>query len=78
MLMDKLGKTPEKIVPLGMALLVVGLAIGMIGSNWPRIPVHLPGEWNDFARGFLFGLGIALEVAAVVVLTKAARRKRRQ
>jgi hypothetical protein len=78
MLLDKLQRNPEKSVPLGVALLTVGLAILMIGINWPRIPAHLPADWNDFARGFLYGLAITLEAASIVVLAKAARRKRRQ
>lgn len=78
MLLDKLQRNPEKIVPIGMALLVVGLAIGTIGINWPRIPAHFPAEWNDFARGFMYGLAITLEVFSIVVLAHAARRKRQQ
>lgn len=78
MLLDKLQRNPEKRVPLGMALLTVGLAIGVIGINWPRIPAHLSPDWSDFARGFLYGLAITLEAASLVVLAKAARRKRQQ
>jgi RsiW-degrading membrane proteinase PrsW (M82 family) len=63
-----------------MTLVVVGLSILTIGIVWPHFSPSLPHtgiDWNDFARGFLFGIAITLECAGVVLATTAAAKKRK-
>jgi hypothetical protein len=75
MILGKFKNSPEKTIPVAMALIVVGLSILAIGIAWPHfspsVP-HLGTDWNDFARGFLFGLAIAMEVSGVVIAATAA------
>jgi len=81
-ILRNLKNCPEKMIPVAMSLIVVGLSILAIGIAWPRfspsIP-HIGTDWNDFARGFLYGLAIALETAGVVLAaTAAAASKKRK
>jgi hypothetical protein len=79
MILNKLQKTPEKMVPVAMALVVIGLSLLTIGIAWPRIstpPPHAGTDWNDFFRGAIFGIAIVLEVVGVVLATKAAALKK--
>jgi hypothetical protein len=66
-------------VSVGMAFVVVGLMILLIGINWPRLPflVHLWPDKNDFLRGFAYGIAIVLEITGVVINTTAAASKRK-
>ncbi len=75
MILDKLKNSPEKMIPVAMAFIVVGLSILMIGLAWPTFfppVVHSGTSWSDFCRGFLFGLAIAMEITGVVLATTAA------
>ncbi|MDR3751918.1 MAG: hypothetical protein P4K94_10575 [Terracidiphilus sp.] len=80
MLLKKLQKYPEKMVPVGMTLLTTGLMMLVIGIFWPQSPflAHLAPDWNDFLRGFLFGIAIVLETLSVVVLVSAVANKRKE
>ena len=74
-------KAPEKMIPAAMAFIVVGLSLITIGVAWPRISPPLPhagADWNDFFRGMIFGIAIVLEVAGVVLATRAAAAKNRK
>lgn len=68
-------------IPVAMTLVVVGLTILMVGIAWPRfspsVP-HLGTDWNDFFRGFVFGLAIALEAGGVVLASAAVAAKKRK
>lgn len=75
MILRKLQNSPEKMIPVAMAFIVVGMSILTIGIAWPRFspPVpHAGTDWNDFFRGLMFGIAIALEVAGVVFAATAA------
>jgi hypothetical protein len=80
MILRRLENSPEKIIPVAMAFIVVGLSLLTIGITWlrvsPSIP-HLGTDWNDFFRGMIFGIAIVLEIAGVVLATKAAAAKKR-
>lgn len=68
-------------VPVAMALVVVGLSLITIGTSWPRISTTLPHagtDWNDFFRGAIFGMAIVLEIAGVAIAAKAAAAKMRK
>jgi hypothetical protein len=78
MILRKLQISPEKMIPLAMALIVVGLSMTVIGIAWPRFSLsltHAGTDWNDFFRGVLFGIAIVLEIAGVVLAAKAAAAK---
>jgi MFS superfamily sulfate permease-like transporter len=80
MILRKLENSPEKMIPIAMAFIVVGLSLITIGISWPRISPPLPHagtDWNDFFRGIIFGIAIVLEIAGVVIAAKAAARKRK-
>ena len=75
MILRNLRNCPEKMVPVAMAMIVVGLSILIIAIAWPRFVPALPHagtDWSDFIRGFLFGLAITLEAAGVVLVSGAA------
>ncbi len=62
-------------VPIGMSLIVCGLSLNSISLLVARA-AHTPhgGQgMSDFLHGFLMGLGIALEIAGLVVMLTAAR-----
>ena len=78
MILSKLQSSPQKTVPLAMALLTTGLMLLTFGIAWPRLSypaAHLGHEWNDFLRGFLFGISIVLETWAEVILVVAGRTR---
>ncbi len=80
MILRKLQESPEKMVPVAMALVVAGLSILMIGINWPQFSTPFPHrgtDWNDFFRGALFGSSLVLEIAGVALAAKAAALKKR-
>jgi predicted acyltransferase len=75
MTLRNLKNHPEKMIPVAMALIVVGISILVIGIAWPRFSPSVPHvgtNWNDFFRGFMYGLAIVLEAGAVVLATIAA------
>ena len=61
------------------ALLVCGLALMVVGNMWPSIPYlaqHWTGNWNHFVRGCLMGIGIGLEISALLMRSRWERRCR--
>jgi hypothetical protein len=75
MILRNLQKSPEKMIPVAMAFIVVGMSILIIGITWPRFSPpgpHMGTDWNDFFRGLMFGIAIALEVVGVVFAATAA------
>ncbi|MDR3377550.1 MAG: hypothetical protein P4M10_02610 [Verrucomicrobiae bacterium] len=75
MIFRNLKNSPEKLLPVAMAMIAVGLSILTIGIAWPRFSPSLPHmgtDWNDFARGFMYGLAIALEASGLVLALAAA------
>ena len=80
MILRNLQNSPERAIPVAMTLVVVGLSILTIGIVWPRFSPSLPhtgADWNDFTRGFLFGIAIALEACGIVLAATAAAKKRK-
>lgn len=64
-------------VPVAMTFVVVGLVMTVLSLVLPRMVAAHPGSDSlDFARGFLVGLGIVLEIAGVVSLSVAARARK--
>jgi MFS superfamily sulfate permease-like transporter len=81
MILRKLENFPEKMIPVAMAMIVVGLSMLTIGITWPRFSPPLPHagtDWNDFFRGVIFGIAIVLEAVGVVLAAKAAAAKKRK
>jgi hypothetical protein len=75
MILRNLQKSPEKMIPVAMAFIVVGLSILVIGIAWPGfspIVPHTGTDWNDFLRGLMFGIAIAMEIVGVVFAATAA------
>jgi hypothetical protein len=62
-----------------MMFVTLGLMILLIGTVWPKLPflAHLWPNWNDFLRGFLFGIAITLEIAGVAINAIAVANKRK-
>jgi hypothetical protein len=79
MILSKLEPSPEKRIPVAMALIVVGLSMTAIGINWSRFASsapHVGTDWNDFFRGAIFGVAIVLEIAGVAIAASATAKKR--
>jgi hypothetical protein len=79
MILRKLQTPPQKIVPLAMMLVIVGLAMPAVGGVWLRLASpapHFGVASTDFLRGFFIGIGIALEVFGVVLLAAATRARK--
>jgi hypothetical protein len=67
-------------IPVAMALLTVGLMLLGVSVAWSSFSYpleHLGREWNDFARGFLVGLAIAMEIGALVIALSAVAAAKR-
>jgi hypothetical protein len=67
--------------PFAMRMLAAGLLMVSCGSAWPRIlapHLHLQAGVDDFVQGLCFGLGIAIEIGAVVLLRLIANRQKQQ
>jgi len=80
MILRKLENSPEKKIPVAMALIVVGLSMTVIGISWFRFAPSMPHsgtDWNDFFRGVIFGVAIVLEIAGVAIAASAAAAKKR-
>ena len=76
MILRNLQKSPEKMIPVAMAFIVVGLSILVIAIAWPRFSPaspHAGTDWNDFLRGLMFGIAIAMEIVGVVFAATAAK-----
>lgn len=72
---------PKKSLSTALLTLVIGLLIVTCGATWQRVfaPIlHLSTTQNDFVHGFCLGLGLTLEVVAIVVLARigAARQNK--
>ena len=81
MILGKLESSPEKKIPVAMALIVAGLSMIVIGVVWSRyVPqvAHVGTNWNDFFCGAIFGLAIVMEIAGVVIASSAAAAKKSQ
>jgi len=79
MILRNLQKATEKMIPVAMTFVVVGLSILLIGIAWPHFSPSIPHQgtdWNDFFRGVIFGIAIAMEVVGVVLAASAAAKKR--
>jgi ascorbate-specific PTS system EIIC-type component UlaA len=64
----------KKTQSTALLTLVIGLLVVSCGATWQRAfaPIlHLSASQNDFFYGFSIGLGLALEVAALVVLVRS-------
>jgi type II secretory pathway component PulF len=75
MTLRNLRNFPEKMIPVAMAFVAVGMSILIIGIIWPRFSPsvsHSGTDWNDFFRGLMFGIAIAMEVTGVVLAATAA------
>ena len=80
MILRNLQNSPEKMIPVAMTFVVVGLSILMIGLAWPRFfspAVHAGTDWSDFFRGFIFGIAIVMEIVGVALAATAAAKKRK-
>ena len=80
MILGKFQNAPEKMIPVAMTFVVVGLSILMTGLAWPRFfppAVHIGTDWGDFFRGVIFGIAIAMEITGVVIAVSAAAKKRK-
>jgi uncharacterized protein YjeT (DUF2065 family) len=63
----------KKTQSTALLTVVVGLLIVSCGATWQRAfapLLHLSTSQNDFFHGFCIGLGLTLEVAALVVLVR--------
>jgi hypothetical protein len=81
MILNKFENSPEKKIPVAMALIVVGLSLTAISTSWshfaPSVP-HPGTDWNGFFRGAILGFAIVLEIAGVAIAASAAAAKKRQ
>ena len=66
----------KKAVPAGMFCLIAGLLLVNLSAVLPHLHVaglvH-PLPIGDFLRGLAIGLGIGLEILAIVIMVPAAR-----
>jgi hypothetical protein len=67
-----------KSLPAALLLLSAGLLALPCGIAWQHAfaPLfHLSSGPNDFVRGFCIGLGLALEIIALVMLARTSARR---
>ena len=79
MLLKKL-QSPRTAVPVGMALVVLGLCLNpilFVATRNLHLP-HMGADAADFWRGFMVGVGIALEIAGILVMLPAVVASKRQ
>jgi uncharacterized membrane protein len=78
MILRKLNKSPEKLIPIAMMFISVGMMLLVLGIAWhkPLAPVAPGTNWSDFLRGFLLGLAIVFEIVGLVIALAAARAKK--
>jgi len=64
---------PKKAVKFALLMLSLGLLVLSCGTAWrgalAPLP-HLQGVDGDFIHGFSIGLGLTLEICAVVILAR--------
>lgn len=72
MLLKRL-QSPKTAVPVGMALIVLGICLNpiLLVSTRNLHIAHIGPDMADFWRGFLVGLGIVLEIAGIVAMLPA-------
>jgi F0F1-type ATP synthase membrane subunit c/vacuolar-type H+-ATPase subunit K len=59
--------------PAAMRMLAIGLLLVSCGIAWQHVfapLLHLSADQDDFFRGLCMGLGITLEIMALVVLAR--------
>jgi hypothetical protein len=74
MLFRALEDDPQKIIPVAMALIVIGLSCLLFGLAWPTFSHVFPNLGTgsrDFIHGLFFGIAIVLEIGGVVLATSA-------
>lgn len=78
MFLDKLQFSPQESKSLAMLLVPVGLFFVVFGTAFTHFgePSPIPA-WQDFARGLFFGMGMALEMIGLLVMSNARRQGRR-
>lgn len=60
---------------LAMSLVSVGLFLVVLGTAFTRFGAQAQTpDWEDFARGLCFGMGMALETIGLLVMSKMPRR----
>jgi len=68
---------PKKQKSAALFLLVVGLLLSCTSLAWKQVFAslfHLSGDQTDFFHGFSIGLGLSLEICAIVLLAMRNRR----
>ena len=78
MILSRVQNSPEKMIPVAMALVTAGLMMIVVGIVWPihSLPVaHGGTNWGDFFRGATFGFGMVVELTGVVIASTAVRAK---
>jgi uncharacterized membrane protein len=75
MLLRTLQNSPKKLIPVAMALGMIGLSFLLIGIAWPTLShgyTHVGNASSDFIHGLFFGIAIALEFGGFVLAAMAA------
>jgi len=70
MILSKFQDSPERKIPIAMALVTTGLMTIVVCIAWPRSPLlvaHLGTNWNDFWRGVILGIALVMEIAGLVI-----------
>lgn len=78
MILRKLQSSPEKMIPVAMMFVSVGMMLLVLGIVWHKPLIHsAPGtDWNDFLRGFALGIAIVFEITGLAIALAAARAKK--
>ena len=78
MILRKLESRPEKLIPVAMMFVSVGMLLLVIAIVWhkPLMPATAGTGWNDFLRGLACGVAIAFEIAGLVLALTAVRAKK--
>ncbi len=71
MVWKRFEREPRKMMRAALMLMVAGLMLGLAGGVGPRLVHKAAG--SDFERGLMVGVGIGLEILAVVLAATAAR-----
>lgn len=79
MLLKRL-QSPKTAVPIGMALIVLGLVLNpiLVASTRGLHFAQIGPDMADFWRGFMVGLGIALEICGIMVMLRCVVARQRQ
>jgi hypothetical protein len=74
MILNKLRESPGMMVPVGMALITLGLMtilFALFGARFPFL-AYFSSDLSDYQRGFITGFALVVEVTGVVVMIGAA------